>query len=279
MAAVQKRELLVLEAIKADNPGIEGLNISNTWVYDYQQEGNGKVSCFIHGRYGTGMRDRLRVTYNKLDVEVMTRECSKTIPRSAAMSTAGVLAVINDRYGFAMRFDEIEDLPIVNGVIRLEPKPESKLWQGSTAFSFYDPPPKLSDAIIEREYELEVDKFGISIQTYGGLLSYGHDYTKVGGVLDALTQDQVISQATATSLSAALKSVDGVSWGFIPQTKWSLADATVAYVGPTANAPVESHDVVNTGYTDVVILLPADGVELSVQPIPFHYNTYTIVRS
>lgn len=275
MALIRNRSVLVIDAIIRDNPELSHLNRSNVWVYRFREEEEGKASALVHGRYGMGAYGRMRVKYNKLDVDVMTLECNKTLPRTAAMSTVGVLATINELFGFALKYDEVFDHPIVDGLIILEPKPSSALWRGRTEFYFYDPGPGLGTIITDREMDLSaMDKYGVALAFPGSMLSMGHDYTELRAELSVFNSDAIISQAVATDLSVRLKAVDGVSWGFLPNTSYSLAGARVIYNGPVSGVPPVALDMVASKFDCVLVLELSGDVGLSATPVVFHYNNY-----
>lgn len=284
MALIRSRDALVHEAIRVDNPQLTTLpDFTNCWVYDYQNEEDGRVSCYVHGKHGTGLRGRLRVKYNKYDVDIMTINVNKVIPKSAAMTTVGALHAINLLYGFALRFDEVIDHPIVNDVIILEPTEKSLLWRGRTEFYQKEPPPTLASMISARELDISaVDEFGMSIALVGSVMSMRHDYTAVKDVLSQVTAGTVLDTDAASSLVTALRSVDGVSWGFVPDSLWTLCGATVAYNGPVADVNMpEIADIFQTGFDRVLVLNPIanETTKFAPTPIVFHYNEYSIVRS
>lgn len=277
MAIIRSRSVLIIDAVKRDNPGLEHLDRSNTWVYRFREELDGRMSCLIHGRYGMGAYGRLRVKYNKLDVDVMTKECDKGIPLSAAMSTVGVLATINELFGFALKYDEIIDHRIEGGVIILEPKANSSLYRGRTEFQFVSPGPSLAGIITDREMDISaMDTYGLSTQLVGSVLTMGHDYTEFLPELSALAVNDVIDQAAATLLSPKLKTIDGVSWGVSTGAQWTLVDARVVYNGNTADA---TNPMVSKKFDKVLILQLPTGVGFSDAAIVFHYNTYSTIWS
>jgi len=275
MALIRNRNVLVIDAIIRDNPELSHLDRSNVWVYRFREEEEGKASALVHGRYGMGAYGRTRVKYNKLDVDIMTAECNKKLPRTAAMSTVGVLATINELFGFALKYDEIVDHPIVDGLIILEPKSSSPLWRGRTEFYFFDPGPALGTLITDREIDLsEMDKYGISLAFPGSILSMGHDYTELRAELSVFNPDAIISQSVATDLSVKLRAIDGVSWGFLPDTLYSLAGAKVIHNGPVSEVPPVAVDMVASKFDRVLVLELSGNVGLSATPVVFHYNNY-----
>lgn len=280
MALIRNRSVLVIDAIIRDNPELSHLDRSNVWVYRFREEEEGKASALIHGRYGMGAYGRTRVKYNKLDVDIMTQECNKQLPRTAAMSTVGVLATINELFGFALKYDEIIDHRIVDGLIILEPKSSSPLWRGRTEFYFFDPGPGLGTIITDREADLSaMDKYVVASETPGSILSMSHDYTELRAELGVFVVDAIISQSVATDLSVKLKAVDGVSWGFLPNTLCSLANARVIHNGSVASAPVEAVDMVSSKFDNALILELSGTVGLSATPVVFHYNHFSTIWS
>ena len=284
MALIRSRDALVHEAIRVDNPNLTIVpDFTNCWVYDYQNEDDGRVSCYVHGKHGTGLRGRMRVKYNKYDVDVMTINVNKVIPKSAAMTTTGALHAINLLYGFALRFDEVIDHPIVNDVIILEPTERSLLWRGRTEFYQKEPPPTLASMITARDLDISgVDEFGMSIALVGSVLSMRHDYTAVKESLKPLAANVVLDTAAASALVTALRSVDGVSWGFVADSLWTLCGATVAYNGAAADVNMpEIADIFRPDFDRVLVLTPVANEQTRFAPTPivFHYNEYSIVRS
>lgn len=284
MALIRSRDALVHEAIRVDNPNLTIVpDFTNCWVYDYQNEDDGRVSCYVHGKHGTGLRGRLRVKYNKYDVDVMTINVNKVVPKSAAMTTTGALHAINLLYGFALRFDEVIDHPIVNDVIILEPTEKSLLWRGRTEFYQKEPPPTLASMITARDLDISgVDEFGMSIALVGSVMSMRHDYTAVKESLKPLAAGTVLDTAAASALVTALRSVDGVSWGFVADSLWTLCGATVAYNGDVADVNMpEIADIFRPDFDRVLVLTPVanEHTRFAPTPITFHYNEYSIVRS
>lgn len=284
MALIRSRDALVHEAIRVDNPQLTIVpDFTNCWVYDYQNEDDGRVSCYVHGKHGTGLRGRTRVKYNKYDVDVMTINVNKVIPKSSAMTATGALHAINLLYGFALRFDEVIDHPIVDDVIILEPTEKSLLWRGRTEFYQKEPPPTLASMITARDLDISaVDEFGMSLALVGSVMSMRHDYTAAKEVLKPLTQGTVLDTSAASALVTALRAVDGVSWGFVADSLWSLCGATVAYNGALADVNMpEIADIFQTGFDRVLVLNPIadENTRFAPTPIVFHYNEYSIVRS
>ncbi len=284
MALIRSRDALVHEAIRVDNPQLTIVpDFTNCWVYDYQHEDDGRVSCFVHGKHGTGLRGRTRVKYNKYDVDVMTINVNKVIPKSSAMTTSGALHAINLLYGFGLRFDEVIDHPIVNDVIIIEPTELSLLWRGRTEFYQKEPPPTLAGMVTARDLDISaVDEYGMSLALVGSVMSMRHDYTAAKEVLKPLVAGTVLDTVAADALVTALRAVDGVSWGFVPDSLWTLCGATVAYNGPLADVNMpDIADIFQTGFDRVLVLTPiADEVtRFAPTPIVFHYNEYSIVRS
>ena len=280
MALIRNRSVLIIDAIIRDNPELSHLNRSNVWVYRFREEEEGKASALVHGRYGMGAYGRTRVKYNKFDVDVMSKECNKRLPRTAAMSTVGVLATINELFGFALKYDEIVDHRIVNGLVILEPKSSSPLWRGRTEFYFYDPGPALGGIITDREADISaVDKYDVATAFPGSMLSMGHDYTELRSTLSAFIVDAVIDQSTADDLSVKLKGIDGVSWGFLPDTAYSLAGARVVFNGLVSEAPASASDMISSKFDNVLVLELSGNVNLSATPVVFHYNNYTTIWS
>lgn len=284
MALIRSRDALVHEAIRVDNPNLSIVpDFTNCWVYDYRNEDDGRVSCYVHGKHGTGLRGRLRVKYNKYDVDVMTINVNKVIPKSSAMTTVGALHAINLLYGFALRFDEVIDHPIVDDVIILEPTEKSLLWRGRTEFYQKEPPPTLASMVTARDLDISaVDEFGMSRALVGSVMSMRHDYTASKEVLKTYVGGTVLDSAQASTLVTALRAVDGVSWGFVDNSLWTLSGATVAYNGPLADVNMpEIKDIFRSGFDRVLVLNPIanEVTKFAPTPIVFHYNEYSIVRS
>lgn len=283
MPLIRSKARLIIEAVAADNPDMPFVpTLENCYVYDLQTTEAKKSSAMIHGRFGTGYCGRHRVWFHKYDVAVMTKNCNLDIVENGGKTTLAYLEEINRRFGFDLKPNEVQDLPIMSSgtVCRLKPQLECKMYTGTVDFNLVGPKPDLSELVTVRELEPVINPTGMGASIPGAVLAQGHDYSDAADVIQTISG--VLDTATATKLSTALKAIDTVPWGIVANTLYSLVNAEVLYGGPTVGIPSELKvsQLVVPGYDSVLILKPVtDRTGFTATPIVIHYNIYTVIRS
>lgn len=283
MPLIRSRSRLIIDAVAADNPDLPFVpTLENCYVYGLQTVQAKKSVAMIHGRFGTGYRGRIQVWFNKYDVKTLTHNCDRNVINNGGKTTLAYLEEINRRYGFELKPNEIQDLPVMSGgtICRLTIQLECLMYTGTVDFRITEPQPDLSELITIRDLEPQFNTHGMGTAIPGAVLAQGHDYSDVADVLSAVTG--TLDTASATSLSTALQSIDTVPWGIVAETLYSLVGAEVLYSGPTVGLPAELqvNDLLMPGYAYVLVLKPAHvNTGLTATPILYHYNVYTAIRS
>lgn len=280
MALVRSVSALVIEAIAKDNPDLPYVpTVNNCIAYDFSYIDSVKATCQIKAVFGTGLRGRHRVRYNKLDVDILTQAVNRELPRTVGTNTLSYLGIINSRYGLNLKPEEVINLPVMDSgnTCRLTIRPESLIFCGTVDLQIRTPLPGISEAILQRQLDPVFNTWNIGAEIPGFLLTRGHDYSAVAGILTTLSSGTLDSQTTST-LATALKSVDTVPWGVVPDTLYSLSNADVIYNGAVADMPA-LYAINNSGrYENVLVLMP-DGETGLTAPLVINYNIYSDLRS
>lgn len=282
MPLIRSVSALVIESINKENPNLPvPLERGNCYLYNYQYIDELTSRCIVKGRYGTGIGGRSWVTYNKLDVAVLTKNCERDVIDNSGKTTLDYLHVINFRYGFNLEPGDIKDLPVLNKVCTLELQPECTVFCGRVDFKVVKPLPDIGQIISAREYDTQLNKYPANGLLHAFILTMCHDYSAIGETL--YTQPTgVLDVDDATALATELKSVDGVPWGLVADTKYSLVNAEVTYNGTVTDYPESAlkTDVVRDRYEHVMVVAPVSGsTGLTEQPLVIHYNLYQNERS
>ena len=280
MALIRSVSALVIEAIAKDNPDLPYVpTVYNCIAYDIRYIDAVKATAMIKAVFGTGLRGRHQVRYNKLDVDILTQQVDRELPRTLGTNTLSYLNIINDRYGLNLNPNEVINLPLLDSgnTCRLTIRPESVVFCGTVDLPIRTPLPSLGDAIAQRQLEPAFNTWSVGSELPGFLLTRGHDYSDVSSVL-ARVVTGVIDEQTAIALATALTSVDTVPWGIVPDTTYSLNGATVVYNGPVDGMP-EAYNVNNSERYDNVLVVMSTGETGLSAPLVVNYNIYTDLRS
>lgn len=283
MPLIRSKARLIIEAVAADNPNLPFVpTLDNCYVYALQTIEAKRSAAIIHGRFGTGYCGRHWVWFKKYDVAIMTKNCDLEVVDNGGKTTLAYLEEINRRFGFDLKPNEVQDLPVMNGgkTCRLKPQLECLMYTGTVDFSIVGPQPDLAQLITQRELEPVFNPHQVGVSIPGAMLAQGHDYSDVADVLT--TVSGTLDTAVAMQLSTALQTIDTVPWGIVANTLYSLVGAVTLYSGPTVGIPPELQltDYVMPGYDSVLVLQP-DTVDTGFTntPIVIHYNVYTVIRS
>lgn len=280
MALVRSVSALVIEAIAKDNPDLPYVpTINNCIAYDFSYIDSVKATCQIKAVFGTGLRGRHRVRYNKLDVDILTQAVNRELPRIVGTSTLAYLDVINDRYGLDLKPEEVINLPVLDSgnTCRLTIRPESLIFCGTVDLQIRTPLPGIGDAIAQRQLEPVFNTWNVGVEIPGFLLTRGHDYSAIANTLSSL-QTGTLDGQTTTTLATALRTIDTVPWGVVPDTLYSLSNADVIYNGPVADMPALYAINNSERYENVLVLMPAGDTGLTA-PLVINYNIYSDLRS
>lgn len=276
MALIRNRADLILAAAMHDNPSLPvTLQYANCYVYKYGSYSSKKGFCFIKGRYGEGVRGKLRVRYAKLDIAVLLQGIAPRVYFSGATTIVDLLPSINARYGFDLTAGDVVDHPIAaNGSsVVLEMAVGSTLYKGSVTVALNAALPTLELMVVERQLDPALSYWPIADRMDGSFLSIGHDYTEVGDQISGIAAGVLESPS---GLSTLLNRVDGVPWTGVSNAAYSLAEATVLYNGPSASAPEELSPLLRALFTNALVLQvdQTANTNISASPIVFHYNVF-----
>lgn len=276
MALIRNRADLILAAAMHDNPAIPvTLRYANCYVYKYGSFSSKKGFCFIKGRYGEGVRGKLRVKYAKLDIAILLKEITPLVYFSGATSVVDLLPAINARYGFDLTVDDVVDHPVSSDgkSVKLEMAVAGTLYKGTVQLAIENALPHLEDMVVERQLDPVLSDWPIVERMNGSFLSIGHDYTEVGDRLSGYTQGVL---ATPTELVSLLNRVDGVPWTTIQGAAYSLADCEVLFNGSVSTAPEELSPLLRALFSNALILRVNQdaNTNMSATPIVIHYNVF-----
>lgn len=282
MPLIRSKSALIIDSINAENPDLPTkLAPSNCYLYNFQYVDATKARCIVKGRWGSGIGGRTWVTYNKLDVDLLTKNCERDVVDNSGRSTLDYLHVINFRYGFDLLPGDIKDHSVVNKTCILELQPESTTFCGRVEFKVVAPQPDIGQVISTKEMTVNIDKYPAGGLMNGFVLTMSHDYSMIGETL--YTQPSgVLVEADAIALAEELKRVDGVPWGIVADTLYSLIGAEITYNGTVTDCPASEFktDVIRNRYEHVMLIKPvATTTSLTEQPLVIHYNLYQNERS
>lgn len=282
MPLIRSKSALIIESINAENPKLpKPLTLSNCYLYNFQYIDATKARCIVKGRYGSGIGGNTWVTYNKLDVDVLTKNCERDVVENSGNSTLDYLPVINFRYGFDLEPGDVKDHSVVNKTCILELQPESTTFCGRVEFKIVAPRPDIGQVISSKEMTVNFAKYPTGDLLNGFVLTVAHDYSMIGEAL--YTQPSgVLADADAIALANELKSVDGVPWGIVADTLYSLIGSEILYNGTVVDYPDSEfkQDVVRDRFEHVMIIKPVPTTTgLTAQPLVIHYNLYQNERS
>ena len=278
MALIRNRADLILSAAMRDNPTISlTLQYGNCYVFGYGSFSSQKGFCDIKGRYGTGVRGKVRCKYRKLDVEVLLKEIDPWVYFTGALSTVDLIPAINARFGLDLTPSDIVDHPLqdVGKKAIIEMAASSSLYRGTVTINVGKSLPILDQIVTERTLDPQLSYWPLQDQVRGAYLSIGHDYTQVGLQLlgagvGALTDEK------ASQVASLLGSVDGTPWIVAESASYSLKNAQVHYNGVASNAPAEFAPVLK-GLFSHVLILSVDrnhNTNMDSTPLAFHYNIF-----
>lgn len=278
MALIRNRADLILSAAMRDNPTIsQTLQYGNCYVYGYGSFSSQKGFCDIKGRYGTGVRGKVRCKYRKLDVSVLLKEIDPWVYFTGALSTVDLIPAINARFGLDLTAPDIVDHPLQEAGKKaiIEMAASSTLYRGTVTVNVGKSLPVLDVLVAERSLDPQLSYWPLQEQVRGAFLSIGHDYTQVGlQLLGAGTG--ILSDERSTQVASLLGSVDGTPWVAVSDASYSLKNAQVHYNGIATNAPVEFAPLLKGLFSHVLILsVDRDhNTNMDSTPLAFHYNIF-----
>lgn len=276
MALIRNRADLILAAAMIDNPTFPAaLNYSNCYVYKYGSYSSKKGFCFIKGRYGKGIRGKLRVRYAKLDIDVLLREVERKVYFSGAATVVDLLPSINARFGFDLTPTDVVVKPVApdGKSVVLEIASASTLYRGTVTLSIAPAHANLELLVTERQLDPTMSYWPLVERQNGNFLSIGHDYTEVGDQLSGYSSGVLTDPV---GLAVLLNRVDNVPWSSVPSTIYSLSQANVLYNGSSAALPTELSPLLRALFDSVLVLEinQTTNTGLSSTPIAFHYNVF-----
>lgn len=282
MPLIRSKSALIIDSINAENPDLPTRLVpGNCYLYNFQYVDATRARCIVKGRWGSGLGGRTWVTYNKLDVDLLTKNCERDVVNNSGRSTLDYLPVINFRYGFDLEPGDVKDHSIVNNTCILEIQPESTTFCGRVEFKVVAPKPDIGQVISTKEMTVNIAKYPAGGLLNGFVLTVAHDYSMIGEAL--YTQPSgVLVDEDAIALAGELKSVDGVPWGIVADTQYSLIGSEIQYNGTVSEMPESDFktDVVRNRYEHVMLLKPVPTTTgLTAQPLVIHYNLYQNERS
>lgn len=278
MALIRNRADLILSAAMRDNPTItQTLQYGNCYVYGYGSFSSQKGFCDIKGRYGAGVRGKVRCKYRKLDVSVLLKEIDPWVYFTGALSTVDLIPAINARFGLDLTASDIVDHPLQDAgkTAIIEMAASSTLYRGTVTINVGNSLPILDTLVAERSLDPQLSYWPIQEQVRGAFLSVGHDYTQVGlQLLGAPTG--ALSDEKAIQIASLLGSVDGTPWVAVSGASYSLKNALVHHNGVAANAPAEFAPLLKGLFSHVLILsVDRDhNTNMDSTPLAFHYNIF-----
>lgn len=278
MALIRNRADLILAAVRLDNPQLsQQLSLGNCSVYRYGNFSKSKGFCTVKGRYGTGVRDKVIVKYNKLDVAVLLAGIDAMVNFTGATTTKDLLPAFNTRYGFDLTVADIVDKPLESGgtVARLELANSSTLYRGTTTFKVFPALPTLSAVVGQRQLDPVLQYWPVQSGFNGSMVSIGHDYTILGQQLVGL-QAGVLSDTQAVTLASWLSAVDANPWVGHGPANYSLKEATVVYNGPVEALPANYSPLLRALFNHILVVTPSpiQNTNMGSAPIAFHYNVF-----
>lgn len=278
MALIRNRVDLVLAAAMHDNPSLpQELNYGNCYVHDFGSFSSKKGFCQIKGRFGTGVRGKLHVKYNKLDVGVLLANVRTWVYKTGAVSTLDLVPEINAMFGFDLTAADIVDHPLTNGGSTglLEIATTSTLYRGSVTLRVGTGPTSLDPVLSVRDLTPALTVWPLQEYLNGCFVSLGHDYTAVSNALLSFTQGQ-LTNTQAADLATFLSSVDGVPWTALSQSNYSLRGATVLYNGPNSGVPELYAPLLKSLFSHLLVFKVdrSENQNLATTPIAIHYNVF-----
>lgn len=277
MALIRNRVDLVLAAAMRDNPQLpQTLSYENCYVYHFGSFSSKKGFCQIKGRFGTGVRGKLMVKYNKLDVSVLLRNTRAWVYKTGATATLDLLSEINAMFGFDLTPADIVDQPLIQGGSKavLEISTQSTLYCGKVTLYVGTGKLGLDETIQARDLSPSFVYWPLQERLNGCFISLGHDYTAVGLALSGLPQG-TLSDDAAQLLAQLLSAVDGVPWNNQSATNYSLKAAKVTYNGPATGVPVLYGPLLKGLFSHLLVFeVSSENTNLSTTPIAIHYNVF-----
>lgn len=280
MALIRSVATLVIEAIAKDNPDMPFKpTVDNCIAYDLRYLDDTKATCKVKAIFGTGLRGRSQVVYNKLDVDILTQGIDREFPRTLGTNTWAFLPLINARYGLDLKPSEVINLPILDSgnTCRLTIRPESLIFCGTVDLQVRTPLPGIGEAVTQREITPDFNTWDFGSTIPGMFLTRGHDYSDISALLTTLNVGTPSAQVIS-NLATALRNIDTVPWGIVENTLYSLAGSEVLFNGSPAAMP-EQYKGNNSEHFDRVLVLSPVGTTGLSAPLVVNYNLYSDLRS
>lgn len=277
MALIRNRVDLVLAAAMRDNPQLPlALSYDNCYVHNFGSYSTKKGFCQLKGRFGTGVRGKLMVKYQKLDVAVMLQNVRPWVYKTGATATLDLLSEINATFGFDLSANDIVDQPLIQGGSKaiLEISNQSTLYCGKVTLYVGTGHLSLDSSVSLRNLAPELAYWPLQSRLDGCFLSLGHDYTAIAGLLLNVPVG-TLSDADAAALAVNLASVDGVPWVATSQANYSLRQAKVRYNGLRTGVPTLYGPLVKELFNHILVFeVSSENTNLASSPIAIHYNVF-----
>mgnify|MGYP001201299130 FL=1 len=278
MPVIRNRADAVLAAAKKSNPTLPmTLTTTNCYVYRFGSFSITKGFCTIRGRYGSGLRNKVVVTYRKLDIATLIKSVTPRVYFSGAKTTADLLPAINDAFGLDLVASEIVDSPLSSDgtTATLKIANSSNLYTGSVTLYVWAAKIGLPAVLTVRDLVPVLNSYPAGSKVPGAVLTAGHDYTSIGPQLSSVTTG-VLTDAVVALLVPLLTAVDGIPWTSVSPAVYSLKNAQVVYNGVMSGLPASYATLNRTTYSNVMVLIPdaTANTNLAIQPVVFYYNVF-----
>lgn len=277
------------------NPTFPGKFSSETLYIPEVTHADDHSSALFAGRYGSGVKGYVEVTYQRLD---LAKVFGSGPLRVGAASIGSVHSLLDSLYystGFAFAPVDLEDTePPADQTfpwrVTLKALPGSFLYYGSVEVEFVSEPTRLYSIVGARNLDLELASIAhTATRERAELCTFGIDYTSVQERLKAIPVGSLswdttgsASELVCTELADALNDIDRLPWkSQVGSLQFNLNGASVLYNGPVKDYTPVGGDlrIPNSRFDRVVVVSFAND---TTGPTGFygssmfvHYNTDT----
>lgn len=262
--------------INRDNPGLvltlTPENVTVTGVTALTS-GERNTSALVTGTKYSGYRGSNTVKYNRIDLEVLTKNVmfSVSVSPETPRDLNSILPFVNAKLGIFL-----EPGDYVNGP--LTPNQESLLFEGVFNIAANHPIYRGALRVVVQGYTVSLEDLvrvreanplkdqspHVTGRFNASILTFGHDYTNlqnlwVGWVPGTFVPGVNLTELNAKNLASALSAIDGLPWTFANTNReFNLRAAQVLYDGPPIPqwAGSEANPEPNYTYDRVLIIQP-----------------------
>ncbi len=274
----------ILELIRKENPWLPNtLDATNVHITGGAILPDGRAEVLLVGVYGSGYRGSKLIRYGRIDLSKLLGPAKLKVPVDAPKTLYSAFGDIYSATGITFGQGDVQDVPIpLNAklpyTVTLKPQPDSALYYGEIELEFVERPPKLTEALTERNLEVvfgPVSKSGLLARAE--LLTFGYDYSEAYLALsDNFLEGTILNAEKAGNLAAILNAVDNLSWNN-SGNQFNLTGTYIRYHGATKDySSLVDIRTPNTYYDRVLIIdfvVDLDGWDFYGSSLYIHYNT------